>query len=98
MAVHSRSDFKRFFCPLYIMRSSSTKLTLKFLAKNFLCVFFGDLQNLITLLIFAKNSQIFPNICEAILQKILRLFFHYGRVEKRSSDRINEKYDMFQTA
>ena len=48
--------------------------------------------------IFGKNLKSVQNMSEANLQKNLRLFFHYGKVEKRSRDRINEKLDMFLTA
>ena len=74
------------------MGSSSTKWTLKLFAKNFLCVFLGELQ----FLFLQKNLKSVQNICEATLEKILRLFSHYGIVEKRSRDCINENYDMLQ--
>jgi hypothetical protein len=59
---------------------------------KFISAFFWVL--IITVLIFAKKSQISKNICEANLKKKIKLFFHYGIIKKRSRDRINEQQDM----
>jgi hypothetical protein len=49
--------------------------------------FFWELQYLF----LQQNLKSFQNICEANLQKKIRLLFYNGIVEKRSRDRINEK-------
>ena len=70
-----------FFSDRYIMGSPSTKWTIEFFAKNYLCVFFWELHYLITVLIFQKNLKSLQSIFEANPQEKKRLFFHYGIVE-----------------
>ena len=55
-----------------------------------LWVFFWGIPVLNYSINLKKNLKSVQNICEANLQKILRIFFYYGIVEKRSRDRINK--------